>query len=138
MHAWALPDEVLKKIYRENALRLLSAEGDPTVKESEKRRSEWESAVRDVLFEHGFAPPTVLEGTNSVKWFVSDRPTSQIGLHRVLIGLDCESGVTVHITGYQRAPTDWAILGRLFMDKYRTEEGEIEKAVRRKLTGPSR
>jgi hypothetical protein len=135
MHAWALPDEVLKKIYRENALKLLSAEG--TVKESENRRSEWESAVSEVLTQHGFAPPTVLEGTNSVKWFISDRPTSQIGLHRVLIGLDCEGAVTARITGYQVVGASWAILGRLFMEKYRNEEGEIEKAVRRKLTVPS-
>jgi len=31
MHAWALPDEVLKKIYRENALRMLSP-GEAAVK----------------------------------------------------------------------------------------------------------
>jgi len=26
MHAWALPEEVLKKIYRDNALKLLASE----------------------------------------------------------------------------------------------------------------
>lgn len=26
MHAWALPDEVLRKIYRENAVKLLATE----------------------------------------------------------------------------------------------------------------
>jgi hypothetical protein len=74
-------------------------------------------ALQDVLSNHRFSIPwVVVRGSESSTWFVAERFESSHRFDRVYVHVMSDERVTTSITAYQFGPSDWAILGRLFVD----------------------
>jgi hypothetical protein len=73
--------------------------------------------MRDALAAHKFTLPWVIvRGSDASFWFVADRFESPHRFDRASVQVAADGRVTACITPYRFGPSDWAILGRAFID----------------------
>ena len=90
--------------------------------------------MRDALASHRFStPPIVVRGSDASLWFVAERFQSEHRFDRINVNVTPDQRVTASITPYQFVASDWAILGRLFVDS-RPEAELIAGEIARKLS----
>jgi hypothetical protein len=88
--------------------------------------------MHDVLATHGFTHPwIVVGGVNSSVWFVAERWESESRFDRLFVCVTSERSASATIAPYFRAPSNWALLGRLFADP-QPEANAIAAAVTQK------
>ena len=91
--------------------------------------------MRDALTGHGFSIPWIaVKGSGGSLWFVAERFQSEHRFDRINVNVTPDERVTASITPYQFVGSDWAILGRLFVDSRPEAEliaGEIASKLGR-------
>jgi hypothetical protein len=93
-----------------------------------------DGAVDEVLENHRFSIPDVaVRGADSSIWFVTERFDSEQRFDRLFLRVNPDEQVIASITPYQFLFSDWAILGRLFVDS-RPEAESIAAQVARRLS----
>ncbi len=90
--------------------------------------------MRDALASHRFSIPwIVVRGSDASLWFVAERFQSEHRFDRIQVHVTHDEHVTASITPYQFGPSDWAILGTLFVDS-RPEADLIAGEIAKKLS----
>ncbi len=90
-------------------------------------------AVRSVLDDHGFLPPTLIEGSGNLTWAVSPRSRSAGSVQVAVVKVSQTGEVEVRLSGYQQVGSSWAVLGRFFRGPLVQETGEIENEIAERL-----
>ena len=89
--------------------------------------------IQEVLADRRFSLPWIaVRRPDSSTWFVAERFESAQRFDRVCVDVTAEEAVTANITAYEFVLSDWAILGKLFVDfdpEARTVAAEIAKKL---------
>ena len=95
-------------------------------------------AIDDSLRRHRFTRPwIVVRGPDGSVWFVAERFHSEDRFDRVYVRVAPDEHLTASIAAYQFGPSDWAMLGRLFVDS-RPEAELISREITSKLRATKR
>ena len=90
-------------------------------------------AVQEALSNHLFSIPWIaVRDPDGSFWFVAERFESGSRFDRIHVHVARDGHVRASITPYQYGPSDWAILGRLFVDS-QPEEELIARQIAKKL-----
>lgn len=89
--------------------------------------------MHDALANHRFSIPWIaVRGSDGSLWFTTERFQSAHRFDRIKVQVTPDEHVTASITPYQFGPSDWAILGKSFVD-FRPEAELIAKELASKL-----
>lgn len=97
-----------------------------------------QSVTAAVLARHHFTPPVWIYGMRGVVYAVASRPHSESAVDIVKVEIPRTAKATVAMDAYQYGPSDWAMLGPLFIgDRLQRESSAMQSEIRKHLVPES-
>ena len=91
-------------------------------------------SVQEIFAAHQFLQPWIaVRAPDFSRWFVAERSASSQRFDRLYVRITPQQKVTASITPYQFGPSDWATLGRLFVD-FRPEAESVAAEISKRLS----
>ena len=91
-------------------------------------------SVQEIFAAHQFLQPWIaVRAPDFSRWFVAKRSASSQRFDRLYVRITPQQKVTASITPYQFGPSDWATLGRLFVD-FRPEAESVAAEISKRLS----
>ena len=90
--------------------------------------------IQEIFTAHQFLQPwIVVRGPDFSRWFVAERSVSPQRFDRLYVQITPERKVSASITPYQFGPSDWATLGRFFVD-FGPEADSVAAEISKRLS----
>ena len=91
------------------------------------------STAAEVLAAHGFMAPQTIVDAEGVTWVVAHKSGSPSAVTVAIVEMRPGGSVFINAVGYAHVGSDWALLGRLFMEPLRQVTAEMEEQIKAKL-----